>query len=448
MPTPDYKSYKPTLLPLNSDGSFKDLSKLADYESAGGYKNLKKVLSTMKPEEVVADVKKSGLRGRGGAGFPTGLKWSFLARPEGKPRYLACNGDESEPGTFKDRQIFEFNPHMLIEGCLIACYAMGMAAGYIYIRGEYAKWVRMVERAVEEAYAKGYIGRNIMGTTFSTEIIVHKGAGAYICGEESSLMNSLEGERAYPRLKPPFPAVVGLWGCPTIINNVETLTQITLIAEIGGEAYSKIGAPDHPGPMLYGISGHVNKPGVYEYPSGMAIKDLIYDVAGGMRGGKKLKAVIPGGSSTPILRAFAPDGKDLLEDVTMNAESLKKAGTSIGTAGLIVMDEDTDIVKAIDRLAHFYHHESCGQCTPCREGTGWIEQVYKKFVNDTAEPKDIDLLISICNQMEQRTICALADGAAWPVRFSIQRFREEYEKHCKAPASKSWNYVMKATSGV
>jgi NADH-quinone oxidoreductase subunit F len=432
----DYKSYKPLLLP-----NIPNLTDIAVYEANGGYAAFKKALK-MNPADIVNEVKKSGLKGRGGAGFSTGMKWSFLAKPEGKPRYLAVNGDESEPGTFKDRKIFEQNPHLLIEGCLITCFANGMKAGYIYIRGEYALQIEMVEKAVKEAYAKGYIGKNILGTDFSIDIHVHKGAGAYICGEESSLMNSLEGKRAYPRLKPPFPAVVGLWGCPTIINNVETISNIPLIINMGADEYAKIGAATHPGPMLYGISGHVNKPGVYEYPSGMKITDLIFDVAGGIRNGKKVKAVIPGGSSMPILRG------DALEGVTMDADGLRKAGTMIGTAGMIVMDEDTDIVKAIYRLAHFYHHESCGQCTPCREGTGWYELILHKFVHDEAEPRDIDLLLNLCQNVEGRTICALAEGASWPIRYSIMRFREEYEKHCKKPNSIGWNYKMKAVSQV
>ncbi|MCS6989311.1 MAG: SLBB domain-containing protein, partial [Chloroherpetonaceae bacterium] len=306
------------------------------------------------------------------------------------------------------------------------------------------KWIEMMEKAVAEAYAKGYLGENILGSGFSLKFVIHKGAGAYICGEETGLISSIEGKRAYPRLKPPFPAVVGAWGCPTIINNVETITNIPIIIDIGAEAYAKIGAPDHPGPMLFGISGHVNKPGVYEAPSGTLILDLIYKYAGGVRGGKKIKAIIPGGASMPIIRGEAAEG------IGMNAESLKKAGTLIGTAGIIVMDEDTDIVEVIARLAHFYHHESCGQCTPCREGTGWVEHIYGKFLRNEAERRDIDLLLSICSQVEGRTICALADGAMWPVRYSIQRFREEYEKHCKAPDSlpHEWKYVNKAVSGV
>ena len=429
-----FETYKPMILTGTPD-----LHQIEVYEAEGGYEDLKKALQIPR-SELVEQVKKSGLRGRGGAGFSTGMKWSFIGKD--KPRYLIVNGDESEPGSFKDRQIFEFNPHLLIEGCLITAYALEIKTCYIYIRGEYAKWIKIVEDALADARKKGLVGKTLPGSDFSVEIYVHKGAGAYICGEESALMNSIEGKRAYPRLKPPFPAVVGLWGKPTIINNVETITNIPLIVRLGAENYAKIGAPDHPGPMLYGLSGHINKPGIYELPSGMLISDLIYTIGGGIPNGKKLKAVIPGGSSMPILRA------DMIAGVTMNAESLKKAGTSIGTAGMIIMDEDTDIVEAVARLTHFYHHESCGQCTPCREGTGWIEMIYQKFLRDEAEPRDIDLLLSICKQMEMRTICALADGAAWPVRFSIERFREEYEKHCKKPETSGWNYKMRAVSGV
>lgn len=429
-----YETYEPMILT-----GVANQHQIEVYESGGGYQNLKKALG-MPSQDIVAAVKASGLRGRGGAGFPTGMKWSFIGKE--KPRYLIVNGDESEPGSFKDRQIFEFNPHLLLEGCLISAYALEIETCYIYIRGEYARWIQMVEKALNDARKKGLVGKNILGSGVNVDIYVHKGAGAYICGEESALMNSIEGKRAYPRLKPPFPAVAGLWGKPTIINNVETISNIPLILRLGAEAYQKIGAPDHPGPMLYGLSGHINKPGIYEYPSGMPISDLIYKVGGGIPNGKKLKALIPGGSSMPILRA------DMIEGVTMNADSLKKAGTSIGTVGMIVMDEDTDIVDAIARLTHFYHHESCGQCTPCREGTGWIELIYQKFLKNEAELRDIDLLLSICKQMEMRTICALADGAAWPVRFSIERFREEYEKHCKGADTSAWNYKMKAVSGV
>ncbi|MCX6133597.1 MAG: NADH-quinone oxidoreductase subunit NuoF [Ignavibacteriales bacterium] len=398
------------------------------YEAHGGYKALRKALG-MKPEEVTDEVKKSGLRGRGGACFPTGLKWTFMPKQTTKPKYLCVNGDESEPGTFKDRQIFESNPHLLIEGILIGAYAMGVTTSYVYIRGEYGKWIRMVEKAVADAYAKGYVGTSIAGSSFSTNIVIHKGAGAYICGEESSLMNSIEGLRGYPRIKPPFPAQFGLWGCPTTINNVETMSNIPLILNNGWEWYSKIGAPKHPGPILVGISGHVNKPGVYELPTGVPLLEIIYKHAGGVPEDKKIKALIPGGSSTMIMRG------DQLEGACMDAESLKAAGSSVGTAGMIVMDEDTDLIRVIERIAMFYYHESCGQCTPCREGTGWLWKILKRFGKGEGRMDDIDLLMDIANNIEGNTICALGDAAAWPVQSMIRRFRDEFEKRVNsAPA--------------
>ena len=391
------------------------------YEANGGYAALRKAVG-MKPDEVTDEIKRSNLRGRGGACFPTGLKWTFMPKGSDKPKYLAVNGDESEPGTFKDRQIFEYNPHQLIEGILIGCYAMGITAAYVYIRGEYGKWIKMLQVAVDAAYEKGYVGKNILGSSFSTEIILHKGAGAYICGEESSLMNSIQGERGYPRIKPPFPAQRGLWGCPTTINNVETMANVPLIINKGWEWYSKIGNAKHPGPILVGISGHVNKPGVYEVPTGVPLLELIHTYAGGILGNKKIKAVIPGGSSTMILRA------EQLEGVCMDADSLKAAGSSVGTAGLIVMDEDTDLIRILSRIAKFYHHESCGQCTPCREGTGWLHKVLERFEDNQAKAEDIDLLLDIANNIEGNTICALGDAAAWPVQSMVRRFREEFEK--------------------
>ena len=398
------------------------------YEQHGGYGALKKALG-MKPEEVTDEVKKSNLRGRGGACFPTGLKWTFMPKQTTKPKYLCVNGDESEPGTFKDRQIFELNPHMLIEGTVIACYAMGITTAYIYIRGEYGKWVKLVQKALDDAYAKNYVGQNILSSGFSTNIVLHKGAGAYICGEESALMNSLEGQRGYPRVKPPFPAQNGVWGCPTTINNVETICNAPLIINKGWEWYSKIGAPKHPGPILVGISGHVNKPGVYEVATGELLTDLIYRYAGGIPGDKKIKALIPGGSSTMILRG------ESIEGVRMDADSLKTAGSSVGTAGMIVMDEDTDLIRVVARIAKFYYHESCGQCTPCREGTGWLWKILKRFETGTAQETDIDLLMDIANNIEGNTICALGDAAAWPVQSMIRRFRDEFEKRVsKAPS--------------
>jgi NADH-quinone oxidoreductase subunit F len=399
----------------------KDLHTITVYESHGGYGALKKALA-MKPEEVTDEVKKSNLRGRGGACFPTGLKWTFMPKGTEKPKYLCVNGDESEPGTFKDRQIFEFNPHLLIEGTLIACYAMGITTAYIYIRGEYGKWITMLEKALSEARAHGYIGANIAGSSFSTQVYVHKGAGAYICGEESSLMNSIEGERGYPRVKPPFPAQNGLWGNPTTINNVETIANVPLIITKGWEWYSKIGKPSHPGPILVGVSGHVNKPGVYEMPTGVPLLEIINTYAGGVPGGKRIKAVIPGGSSTPPLRG------EMLEGVSMDADSLKAAGSAVGTAGLMVMDEDTDLIAVLARIAKFYYHESCGQCTPCREGTGWVYKLVKKFEAGKARKEDIDLLMEVATNIEGNTVCALGDAAAWPVQGMIRRFREEFEK--------------------
>ena len=406
----------------------KDLHKLAVYESHGGYQALRKALH-MKPEEVTEEVKKSNLRGRGGACFPTGLKWTFMPKGTSKPKYLCVNGDESEPGTFKDREIFERNPHLMIEGTVIACYAMGVKTAYIYVRGEYGKWIKMIQAANDDAYAKGYIGRDILESGFATDVAIHKGAGAYICGEESALMNSIEGDRGYPRVKPPFPAQYGLWGCPTTINNVETISNVPLIVNKGWEWYSKIGAPKHPGPILVGVSGHVKKPGVYEMPTGVPLLEIIYKYAGGIPGDKAIKAVIPGGSSTMILRG------DQLEGARMDADSMKNAGSSVGTAGMIVMDEDTDLIQVIGRISKFYYHESCGQCTPCREGTGWLWKILKRFEAGEGRSEDIDLLMEVANNIEGNTICALGDAAAWPVQSMISRFRDEFEKRVKPTIS-------------
>ncbi len=419
----DWRAFKRVLMP-----PVRDLHKLEVYEEHDGYAALREVLTTDKwdPTSVTNEMKKSGLKGRGGAGFPTGLKWSFMPLVDPDiPRFLCCNGDESEPGTFKDRQLMEYNPHLVFEGMLIAAYAMSIKTAFLYIRGEFADWITLMEGELEKAYAKGYVGQDIMGSGFSCEIVIHKGAGAYICGEESSLMESLEGKRAYPRIKPPFPAQKGVWGYPTTINNVESLACAPLIIRNGGDWHAGIGAEAHPGPVLYGISGHVNRPGVYEYPTGMLITDLIYEVAGGMRGGKKLKALIPGGSSTPILRA------DMIEGLTMDANSLRDAGSMMGTSGMLIMDEDTDIVAWLRRITHFYHHESCGQCTPCREGTGWLENIVTRIDEGEGNLRDLDLLLDLCTQMEGRTVCALADAAAWPVRYTIDRFRDEFEARCR-----------------
>lgn len=419
----DWRNYKRVLLP-----PIKDLHQMEVYEANGGYESLREVLTSdaWDPTKLVNEVKASGLKGRGGAGFPTGLKWSFMPPVDpNKPRYVCCNGDESEPGTFKDRQLFEYNPHLVFEGMLMSCYAMTCRAVYLYVRGEYADWITQMEAELKKAYAKGYVGENIMGSGFTCDIIIHKGAGAYICGEETSLMNSLEGKRAYPRIKPPFPAQKGIWDMPTTINNVETLACAPLIVKHGASWFAGIGAEKHPGPVLYGISGHVNRPGVYEYPTGMLITDLIYEVAGGMRNGKKIKAVIPGGSSVPPMPA------DTIEGVTMDADSLRDAGSMMGTAGMLILDEDVDMVTWLRRVTHFYHHESCGQCTPCREGTGWLENLVTRIDEGEGNMRDLELLLELCEQMEGRTVCALADAAAWPVKNAIPRFRAEFEAKCK-----------------
>ena len=400
------------------------LDNIDTYIQNGGFEALKKALF-MPQESVTNEVKTSGLRGRGGACFPTGLKWTFMPKGNEQPKYLAVNGDESEPGSFKDRQIFERNPFQLIEGILIAGYAMGITSAYLYIRGEYHKWIKLMEKAIATAYERGFIGDGMkatLNTDYRMDIYVHKGAGAYICGEETSLMTSIEGDRGYPRIKPPFPAQKGLWGMPTTVNNVETIATVPAIISMGGSEFAKIGAPKHTGTLLFGVSGHVNKPGVYELPTGILLTDLIYDICGGVPGNKKIKAVIPGGSSMPPLRG------DEIEGVHMDEESLKPYGTHIGTAGVMVMDEDTDLVKVTLRIAHFYHHESCGQCTPCREGTGWMHNILKRVVAGNATSKDLDVLVSVANNIEGNTICALGDAAAWPVRGFVTKFRDEFEK--------------------
>jgi NADH-quinone oxidoreductase subunit F len=398
-----------------------DLHKIDVYESNGGYSALKKALKGMTPDEVINEVKTSNLRGRGGACFYTGLKWTFMPKETPKPKYLCCNGDESEPGSFKDREIFEKNPHQFIEGTLLACYAMGIKAAYVYIRGEYYTWINLLQKAINDAYSKGYIGKNILGTGFSTDIYIHRGAGAYICGEESALMNSVEGKRGYPRVKPPFPAAYGLWGNPTTINNIETLTNIPEIIKNGGEWFSKIGEPKHPGTLLFGVSGHVNKPGVYELETGTPLMTIINDYCGGVTDGKEIKMVIPGGSSMPPLT------KEEALTIKMDDASLKAISSAIGTAGVMVMNEDADIVKVLLRISKFYYHESCGQCTPCREGTGWMMRVIKRIDEGKGRMSDLDLLTEVAQNIEGNTICALGDAAAWPVKWTIKKFRKEFE---------------------
>ena len=403
---------------------------LEGYFACGGYRPLKKALA-LKPADVIEEVRKSGLRGRGGAGFPTGLKWSFIPKDAPGPRYLVCNADEGEPGTFKDRELLLRNPHALIEGMAIAAYAIGAAHGYIYIRGEFAAEARLLEKAIAEARTKGFIGKNILGSGFDFELFMHSGAGAYICGEETALLESLEGFKGQPRLKPPFPAVKGLFASPTVINNVETLAAVPAIIEKGGEWYASIGTPKSTGTKLFCVSGPVNKPGVYELPLGVTFRDLLEKSCGGMQEGKKIKAVIPGGSSVPVLTA------EEAWAVKLDYESLATAGSMLGSGGVIVIDESQCMVKLLQVLARFYHHESCGQCTPCREGCGWIEKILNRFEEGKASVKDIDLLYSVADGMQGRTICPLADAMAMPVMSFVKKFRSEFEAHaagrCCAP---------------
>lgn len=409
------------------------------YRKHGGYKSLEKVLKTMSPEQVVDEVKKSGLRGRGGAGFPTGMKWSFLARPEGVPRHLICNADESEPGTFKDRYLMEFLPHLLIEGLLISSYALGSADSYIYIRGEYAWIPEILETAIEEARSNGFLGNNILKSGFNCNIHVQRGAGAYICGEETALIESIEGKRGHPRIKPPFPAVSGLWQRPTVVNNVETLASVVPIIRLGGEEYAKIGIGASTGTKLISACGNINKPGVYEIDMTISVEEFIFseEYCGGIPNNKKLKACIPGGSSVPILPAdkllYTSNGEKRL----MNYESLSnggfESGTMMGSGGFIVLDEDQCVVRHTWSLARFYSHESCGQCSPCREGTGWLERLLYNLEHGTGKLSDIDLLLNVQKAIEGKTICPLGDAAAWPVAAAIRHFRNEFEMHVREP---------------
>jgi NADH-quinone oxidoreductase subunit F len=409
------------------------------YRANGGYKSVEKALNTLTPDEVTEEVKKSGLRGRGGAGFPAGMKWSFLAKPEGVPRYLVVNADESEPGTFKDRYLMEFIPHLLIEGMICSCYALGAKAGYIYIRGEYAWIVHILEQAIEEAKANGWLGKKILGKDFDLEIYVQRGAGAYICGEETALLESLEGKRGNPRIKPPFPAVKGLWGCPTVVNNVETIAAVVPILEITGDEYAKIGVGKSTGTKLISACGNINKPGVYEIDMTQSVEEFIFsdEYCGGIKNGKRLKACIPGGSSVPILPANLLLKTAKGETRYMNYESLSDGGfatgSMMGSGGFIVLDEDQCVVKNTYTLARFYRHESCGQCSPCREGTGWMEKILKKIDTGKGSMQDIELLWDIQRKIEGNTICPLGDAAAWPVAAAIRHFRDEFEWHINNP---------------
>jgi NADH-quinone oxidoreductase subunit F len=408
------------------------------YRREGGYKSVEKALKEMTPEQIVEEVKTSGLRGRGGAGFPTGMKWSFLAKPEGVPRHLVCNADESEPGTFKDRYLMEKLPHLLIEGMITSSIALGAHSSYIYIRGEYAYVYKIMEKAIREAYAAGWLGKNIQGLGYDLDLYMQIGAGAYICGEETALLESLEGKRGNPRIKPPFPAVAGLWGRPTVVNNVETIMAVVPIVNDGGAAYAAIGVGRSTGTKLISASGHLNKPGVYEIELGLPVEEFIYsdEYCGGIRNGKKLKAVVAGGSSVPILPAHLITHLATGEKRLMSYESLAEGGfatgTMLGSGGFMAMDEDTSVVRNLHTFARFYHHESCGQCSPCREGTGWMEKILHKILDGHGTLQDVDLLWDLQKNIEGKTICPL-DAAAWPVASAIRHFRGDFEDYVLNP---------------
>ncbi|MFN4952122.1 MAG: NADH-quinone oxidoreductase subunit NuoF [Flavobacteriales bacterium] len=419
------------------------------YVKHGGYSSLEKALKKMSPDEVVEEVKKSGLRGRGGAGFPTGMKWSFLAKPEGVPRYLVCNADESEPGTFKDRYLMEKIPHLLIEGMILSSFALGANQSFIYIRGEFMYVLNILEKAIAEAYSKGYLGKNILGSGYDLDLVVTPGGGAYICGEETALLESLEGKRGNPRIKPPFPAVKGLWGCPTVVNNVESIAAVVPIVRDGGDAYAAIGIGRSTGTKLISACGNLARPGVYEIDLGLSVEEFIYgdDYCRGIANGKQLKACVPGGSSVPILPHFLVTKTAAGEDRLMTYESLAEggfaSGSMLGSGGFIIFDEDQCIVRNTWNFARFYAHESCGQCSPCREGTGWMEKVLSRIEHGQGHMHDIDLLADINKKIEGNTICPLGDAAAWPVAAAIHHFREEFEWHIKHPSeAQTRNYGL------
>ena len=396
---------------------------IESYLSSGGYSALRKALG-MAPGEITDVVKKSGLRGRGGAGFPAGIKWSFVPPDSKKPVYLCCNADESEPGSFKDREILEKDPHQMIEGIIIACYAIRSHKAYIYIRGEMPYGAKRIQQALDEAYAYGYLGTNILLSGFDIDIKLYIGAGAYICGEETGLLESIEGKKGEPRPKPPFPAQIGLFGCPTIVNNVETLACVPHIINNGADWFASIGTPRNTGTKIFGLSGHVNNPGLYELPLGINLLELIEEYGGGVLGGKRIKAVSPGGSSSAVFSA------DEL-DIAMDFDSIAAAGSMLGTAGVTVMDETVSMVKVAQNFAHFYRDESCGQCVQCREGTWWLEKILREIDEGKGSIEYIDIILDACSQMRGTTICALADGCAMPVDSIVRKFRDEFEEHIK-----------------
>jgi NADH-quinone oxidoreductase subunit F len=405
-----------------------DAHKIEVAKENGAYATLEKVFS-MQPIEVIELVKQSGLRGRGGAGFPTGLKWSFLPKNNQKPVYLAVNSDESEPATFKDRHILVLDPHAMIEGIIICCYAINSHDAYIYIRGEYTTQVKVLQAAIDEAYAAGYLGASVCGQDYRLDVTVHRGAGAYICGEETTLLESIEGRKGQPRSKPPFPAVEGLYGCPTIINNVQSIASLPFILTNGADAYKAFGTEKSPGTHLFGISGLVKKPGMYELPLGLPLLEVIEKVAGGLREGRTLKGIIPGGSSTPVLTP------EEAQTVTLDYESMAAHKTMFGSGGIVVLDDTVDIVKLVENLIHFYHHESCGQCTPCREGLGWMLKIVKKIIGGNGTTADINLLVELCDNIEMKTVCVLSAACTMPVRSYLNKFRHEFEAYVKSDVS-------------
>lgn len=415
------KSYEKV---LSKNFEIPNANKVDVYCSNGGYEAARKVLTSWTKEQVIDEMKKSNLRGLGGAGFPAGMKWSFIPKDSSKARYVVVNADEGEPGTFKDRYILCLDPHALIEGIIVACYTIGAHKSYVYIRGEYVEPARILQEALEEAQAKGFLGKGIFGTSFDLEIMIHMGAGAYICGEESALLESIEGKKGFPRLKPPFPAIVGLFGCPTVINNVETLACVRHVINRGWEWFSKLGCDKNGGTRLYSVSGHVKKPGLYELPLGVSLREVIYEHAGGIQDDHAFKAVIPGGISASILKADEID-------VKMDFNSLAAAGSMLGSAGVMVMDETTCMVKALLVASRFFAHESCGQCSPCREGTGWVHKIVKRIYEGSGRPEDINNLLDIAQNIAGNTICAFGDAAPMPVLSYIKKFRSEFDYHVK-----------------
>jgi NADH-quinone oxidoreductase subunit F len=400
-----------------------DLLTLAVYSSRGGYRPWEEVVKNIRPEQLIEEIKASGLRGRGGAGFPTGMKWSFVPKDSPKPKYMVCNADESEPGTFKDRLLIEKDPHAIIEGTLMAAYAIQSHTAFIYIRGELAFGASILERAVDEATQAGYIGKNILGSGYDVDVIVHKGAGAYICGEETALLSSLEGGRGWPKVKPPFPATHGLFGCPTVVNNVETLAALPWIIEHGPAAYAAMGTEKSKGTKLFSVSGHISKPGVYELEMGYPFMKFLQEDCGGVPNGRKLKGVIPGGGSMPVLRP------DELEKVNLDYESVQAAGSLLGSGGVIVMDDTTCMVRAAWNLARFFAHESCGQCSPCREGCHWMEKIFHRIDQGEGRKGDLELILNVSGNIMGNTICPFGDAAAMPAAAFIKKYREEFEEH-------------------